>query len=110
MLSKPTRPGRNPLTNMGLLRLRFRFIVRLVAACTLLSSAFSVSTRADADQWAEEFKAPFDSQIIGVLNGNVLPPPTADSAALRTVAGLHAGDPILIDASNDQQYQATVQT
>ncbi|MFN2581996.1 MAG: hypothetical protein ABR498_04550 [Candidatus Dormibacteria bacterium] len=72
-------------------------------------SAFSVSTKADVDQWTEEFKTPFQSQIVSSLNGNPVGSPTATSASLKTVAGLHVGDPILIDGSDNHQYAATVQ-
>jgi sugar lactone lactonase YvrE len=70
----------------------------------------TVFIKADVDQWAEEFRAPFLSQIINILNGTAVPAPTGDSASLRVVAGLHVGDTILIDGSDNRQYTRTLQT
>ena len=97
---------------MGLPLVRFPLLVRLAVACTLISSAFSLSVKADADQWAEEFRVPFQSQIVDVLNGNPVPTPAATgvSATLRVVAGLHVGDTILIDGSDNQPHTVTLQT
>ena len=97
---------------MGIPPRRLTLIVRLAVACALFSSAFTVSTKADADQWTEDFKTPFSSQIINVVNGNPVAP-TATGAALATITGLHVGDPVLIDGTDGihrQPFTATIQT
>src|SRR2546425_11359660 len=83
-------------------------IARLALTCALLSSAFALSTKAAADQWGEQFKTPFVSQIadvVQVVGGDLAP---GASARLRTIAGLNVGDVIFVDGNDNQAHAALV--
>ena len=81
-------------------------VAHVALTCALFVAAFTLNLEA-SDQWAEQFTLSFSAQIIGVLDG-IPTPPESDRAALRVVAGLNPGDPILIDASDGTQHAATV--
>src|SRR5437773_7184791 len=84
-------------------------VVSLAVLCALFSSTFSISTEAADDQWAEQFKTPFNTQIIQITDASgQAVPQVGYGATLRTVAGLNVGDAILVDGSDLQAHEAVV--
>jgi hypothetical protein len=82
-------------------------LVRVAIIIALVWSAFSLSTKASGDQWAEQFKAPFAARIVNVLDRR-FDAPAPGRAVLSTVAGLNDGDRIVIEGDGVARYTATV--